>query len=171
MTDQEVERRLKEMGLWKGKLTLEPFDLLTDFAPTGRLDKLATYRLVDDSLRPQRDRVSRNWQPVVVCEDKLLHSPSPEMFAHMLACIDYFQSPKDFDQLLIFQLHRLALDHYQGYQVREDELALDMDRLTIHGWAYRGAGHNIQNLTFETRVTTDYSARFSVSDLEDQLTL
>jgi hypothetical protein len=120
---------------------------------------------------PERDRAGRNWRPVVVCGEQLLLNPSPEMFAQMLACIDYFHSPTAFNQTLIFQLHRLALDFYQGYQVREDELVREGDRLTIRGQAYRGAGHNIQELTFETQVKSGYSARFDVSEPVESLTL
>jgi hypothetical protein len=146
-------------------MKLERFTWLAGEGPPGAVDGLAAYRLIDTAARPARDTAGRDWTPVLAADDTVLIDPSPALWDRLLAAAGYFERPQAFGSGLLFQMHRFALDYYQGCQVRESALSIAEEELIVRGSAYRGAGAEIENGAFETRAGRSRPAVFAVEFL------
>lgn len=160
MKVQEIQERLAGMGFQPDRYALEPFGFRTRYGPPGALDAIRCYRLIDKKYHRQFDVVSRDWEPVLVLEDAVLTGPSPEMFTRLLEAGGYFDRAEGFKDTLVFQLHRFALDFYDGYEVREEALERGEDEVTVRGRATRGTGMMAQSAPFATRVIRGKTAEF-----------
>jgi hypothetical protein len=146
----DARGRLRAAGLWRDGLALEPFQWLDSLAPTGALDRVRAYRLIDTEAAPPRGEGWRNWQPLLIGDD-LAVGPSPEMLRSLLRASGFFDAPQDYGHQLLLQFHRFALDFYDGYQVREDAFEAGNGQLVVRGRAYRGE----QQAPFVTVATRD----------------
>lgn len=163
-----VRDQLQELGFMAPGTVLEPIEWIESMAPAGALDDLAAYQLIDPSYTPVRDRAARGWIPVLAAGDDILVDVSPEMFDRMLAGCGYFDQPEAFGKPLLTQFHRLALDYYQGYQVREQEIEFVEGQLIISGSATQGAGHSLREYLFKTTAGRNQAAQFEVEESPSQ---
>jgi hypothetical protein len=162
LTVEQIIDELRERGLWKHKLVLEPFELLSEYAPPGALDGIACYRLIDPSASRVLDAIRRDWIPVAVIDNELLVDASPRMFELFLRASGFFAQPAAFDEDLLTQFHRFAFDFYDSYQVREKSFVMEGEVLVVRGKAYSGAGEDIVAHQFETRAAEGKRVSFHV---------
>jgi hypothetical protein len=160
LTVDQVKDELRQRGLWKHKLVLEPFELLIEYAPPGALDEIACYCLIDPSASRVLDAVRRDWIPVAVIDNELLVDASPRLFELLLRASGFFSQPAAFNEDLLTQFHRFALDFYDGYQVREKSFVMEGNALVVRGKAYSGAGEDIVTHQFETRAAEGQKVKF-----------
>lgn len=160
MDEKQIVAALRARDAWRSHYELEPFEWLEEMAPAGALAPLDAYRVIDPHYRKPRNGGGRNWEPLLIVDDQLHLGADPEMLVAMLDAIDYFERPEAFQNLLLLQLHRFALDFFQGYQVREETFERKADRLTIRG----SAGRARREYRFETVVTRDGEIDFSVAE-------
>jgi hypothetical protein len=165
----ELQQRLRTLQLWGPGMQLEPFDWLTEAGPDGALAGAEAYRLIDTHWRPARDATGRDWKPVLVVGEDVLVDASPAMFDRLLAVTGYFDRPEAFDDMLVFQFHRFALDFYQGYTVREESRTDQTGGVTIHGTAHKGTGHWATAVPFATHARRDQTGNFKVEAVENGL--
>ncbi len=163
MTVAELRKELKKLSHWRTGLVLEPFDWLVDFGPADALTGLSAYRLIDPDWQPARGEHGRNWQPVLAVGEKVLVGASPEMLTELLAAAGYFERPQQFQNLLLLQFHRFALDFYQGYEVREQNITYQDGTLTYTGQATSGSDHEPNSQPFTTTVRPNKPAQFTVT--------
>ena len=168
ISEDIVIERLEELGFKKTGMVLESIEWLAAQAPAGALNALTAYRLIDPSHTPVRDQAGRNWIPVLVAGDDLLVDASPAMLDLLLAGSGYFDQPEAFGDLLLTQFHRLALDFYQGYQVREQSFEYQDGELVIQGNASRGAGHGLTEWLFKTTIRRNQPAQFELEESPSQ---
>lgn len=161
MNLENLQRKLEEMGVSKpGRHVLEPFDWLAEFGPAGAFDSVNSYRLIDELYHREFDVVSRDWKPVLVLQDDVLVDASPEMFARLLAAVDYFDRADQFEDDLVFQIHDFSLDFYDGYRVRARSLERSENQVIIRGIAGMGTGRKARSVPFETRAVRGRVAEF-----------
>jgi hypothetical protein len=166
LTIDQIQEVLRQRGLWKPRLVLEPFELLSEYAPPGSLERIACYRLIDPNFRRVLDAVRRDWIPIAVIDNELLADASPRLFELFLGASGYFSQPAAFDEDLLTQFHRFALDFYQGYQVREQSFAMEGKVLVVRGEAFSGSGSDIRTQLFETRAAEGKRVTFRVLEGE-----
>ncbi|MBP8000923.1 MAG: hypothetical protein V9G20_14670 [Candidatus Promineifilaceae bacterium] len=164
MTVTELKNKLKTSGQWRTGLVLEPFDWLQGFGPADALTGVVAYRLIDPNWRPARGEGGRNWEPVLSVKQEVWVGASREMLAQLLAAADYFDRPSEFQNLLLLQLHRFALDFYQGYELRENNFVYANDQLTITGEATTGSDDNLVTHPFTTIARRDGPVQFTITD-------
>jgi hypothetical protein len=82
------------------------------------------------------------------------------MLGRLLAATRYFDRPTELRDQLLLQLHRFALDFYQGYQVREQSFELRGGELFIGGEASLGE----RQTRFETRAARGRPVRITFQD-------
>jgi hypothetical protein len=168
LTVDQIKVELRQRGLWKSKLVLEPFDLLIEFAPPGALDGIACYRLIDPHAYRVLDAVKRDWIPVAVIDNELLTDASPRMFELFLSASGFFTQPAAFGEDLLIQFHRFAFDLYDGYRVREKSFVMEGKVLVVRGKAFSGAGEDIITRLFETRAAKGKRVKFHVLEEEGE---
>jgi len=160
--NERLTKELEAMGLWEPGMRLEPIEWFVNQSPPGALEGLAAYRLFDPAATPVRDRADRPWTPVLDLGTHVVVGPSAEMLTALLDGSGYFDQPGAFGTQLLTQFHRLAMDFYDGYEVREDGFAHEGGELVVTGEATRGGGDEIEVVRFETRVRRGQPARFAV---------
>ncbi len=171
MTIQALQARLQQMKIWHSGMELEPYDWLTTAGPPDAFDAFAAYRLIDRSQKPARGAGGRTWEPVLTVADALWVGPSLEMLENLFAAARYFDRPHTFDEQLLTQFHRFALDYFQGYQVREEQFVYTDGLLTITGYAVRRQERDSQRFDFTTQVRRHEPAQFDVRPQQNQADL
>ncbi len=171
MTIQVLQTRLQQMKIWHSGLKLEPYDWLTTAGPSDALADFEAYRLIDSTQKPARGAEGRNWEPVLSVADTLLIGPSLEMLEKLFAAAHYFDRPQTFNDQLLTQFHRFALDYFQGYQVREEQFVYTDGLLTVTGYAVRRRERDSQRFDFTTQVRRHEPAQFDVRPQQNQADL
>jgi hypothetical protein len=90
------------------------------------------------------------------------------MFGRLLAAVSYFDRAEEFEDELVFQLHRFALDFYGGYRVREQNLERDENGVIIRGVATAGGGRKAQSAPFSTTAVRGRGVEFNPGGFFDE---
>lgn len=157
-----AQRRLHAAGVWREGLALEPFEWLESLAPSGALENVQAFRLIETDSLPPRDEGWRDWAPVLVGQDVLV-GPSPEMFRRLLLTSGYFEHDSGFSDQLLLQFHRFALDLFDGYEVREQSFDRSEASLIVRGQAFR-AGREGTFRTVASPDAVEFTANVSTFD-------
>lgn len=163
MEQEAVQKYLKQQKKWRPGMVLEPFAWLHDYGPSEALANISAYRLIDPNWRPARGEHERNWQPVLAIGERVMVGASPEMLSELLAAARYFERPQQFQNLLLIQFHRFALDFYQGYELREQNITYQDGILTYSGQATSGPDHEPNSQPFTTTAQPNQPAKFTVT--------
>ena len=162
MTKTELENKLRRLKHWRPDLSLEPFEWLTEDGPPEAFAPVSAFMLVDPAAEAPRGAAARNWEPVLAVGEAVYVGAAPALLGALLAATRYFAQPEAFSADLVFQMHRFALDFYDGCQVREEQLTAGRDELVVRGQAYRGAAGQLEAVPFETHIRADGTAAFTL---------
>lgn len=162
MTDTEIQTRLAQLRRWQPGMTLEPFEWLTEDGPLGAFDELKAYQLLNAPASAPRGAAWQAVTPVLVIGPEVLVGPGPALLDEVVRRANVFARSAAFSDDLLFQMHRFALESYEGCQVREEQVLRGAQQFTIRGQAYRGAGARLEALPFETHVHADAPATFTL---------